>query len=256
MMNIIRADLYRITRTGGIHMNFILTALSGVSLIILTLIFGNPDLDGAELNGVTSTILMFNFSHFALLSVLPIFTLTAAPIFRNKTAKNEVIWGISRTTLYTSRMLITAILCILIRITFVGAGLLTATIARGFGEIPVGFWSNFFQIFTAQTFMFVAASWVGIFIVFTIQNGFVVIEVFSGLMFAPMLISQMLVAINVNPAIINFINRFDMMEGIVQLANIGTIPTQTILLILALGAFWLIVPTALGILTFQKAEIK
>lgn len=256
MMNIIRADMYRITRTGGIHLNFIFTALGAVGLIVLAVVFGNVDLDGLELNGVNSTNLLFNFSHFALISVLPIFTLTAAPIFRNKTAKNEVIWGISRTTLYTSRMLITAVLCILIRIVFVGTGLLTATIIRGFGEAPVGFWSNFFQVFTAQTFMFIAASWVGIFIVFTIQNGFVVIEVFGGLMFFPMLVTQTLTMLNVNPAVINFIGRFDMMEGIIQLANIGTIPTQTVVLILALGAFWLIVPTALGILTFQKAEIK
>jgi len=255
MMNIIRADIYRITRTGGIHMNFIFTAFGAISVIVLAIIFGGNE-NVPEINGVTSTVLLFNLSHFALVSVLPIFTLTAAPIFRNNTAKNEVIWGISRTTLYTSRMLITAILCIMVRIIFVGTGILTATIIRGFGDVPVGFWSEFFQIFTAQTFMFVAASWVGIFIVFTIQNGFVVIEVFGGLMFFPMLLSQTLEMINVNPAIINFIQRFDMMEGIVQLANLGELSTQAILLILALGVFWLIVPTVLGIATFQKAEIK
>jgi len=209
------------------------------------------------LNGISGSRELFELSVFAVIFVLPIFTIVTAPVFRDGTAKNEVTWGTSRTTLYVARLLIVTVLCILMRAILIGFGMLTATIiGEGLGDTSGGFWAEFFLIFGTQLFLFIAVSWVGVFLVFTIKNGFVVIEVFLGLMFAPTLLMQMLEQLNVNPSIVSFISNFDIATGITQLANLGNLETREILLILALGVFWMAMPTVIGLLKFQKAEIR
>jgi len=253
MMNIIRADIYRITRNKGIIANFIGIAVSSALLIIIFGFFG----EGREYaNAVDAAMGLFELSNMAIIFVLPIFTIVAAPIFRDGTVKNEVSWGISRATLYITRLLIITVLVILLRIVLFASGMLTATIFFGFGDAPAGFWLEFFQIFGSQLFLFIAASWLGVFIVFTIQNAYAVIEVWAGLLLMPMLIANSLEQFNIAPNAVEFIRRIDLAEGISRLANMSELDTGALLRIFAIGAFWLILPTVFGLIGFQAKEIK
>ena len=253
MMNIIRADIYRITRNKGIIANFIGVAVSAALLMIIFGFFG----EGTEYaNAINAAEGLFELSNLAIIFVLPIFTIVAAPIFRDGTAKNEVAWGTSRTMLYVTRLLIITVLVILLRIVLFTSGMLTATILFGFGDASSGFWLEFFQIFGSQLFLFIAASWLGVFIVFTIQNAYAVIEVWGGLLLFPMIIANTLEQFNIAPSVVEFIRTVDMAEGIARLANISELNTSAILWIFMIGAFWLVVPTVIGLKIFQTKEIK
>ena len=75
-------------------------------------------------------------------------------------------------------------------------------------------------------------------------------------MFAPTILANVLDTFNVSETAVNFVRSLCMVAGIQRLANLEELITITIVTTLALGIFWLIVPTAFGIMKFQKAEIK
>ena len=220
MMNVIRADIYRLTRNQGVHINIIVNALSIAILIPIFYIFGNNDGDVA-FSTITVAYQLLELSAVAVIAVIPIFIAVAFPIFRDGAVKNEVIWGTSRITLYVVRLLLTAVLCIIIRVAFVATGMIMATIIVGFGYAPDGFWLTFLQVFSAQTFMFIAASWLGVFLTFTIKEGANITITFISLMMAPSMIIQFLGFFNVNPSAIYFLLNIDMMTIIAYIPTLG-----------------------------------
>ena len=253
MMNIIRADIYRITLNMGIIATFIGAAFSAVIMIVLLHVLGDEEF---ILTGANSALPLFQISDFAILFVLPIFTIVAAPIFRDGTAKNEVAWGISRLTLYLTRLLIITVVVVLLRIVLFVFAMLTGTIINGFGDVAPGFWLEFSQIFGMQLLLFIAASWLGVFIVFTIQNAYAVIEMWAGLLFLPFMITGMLEQLDIAPGFVYFVRSIDLLQAINALADFSELGANDILRILAIAAFWLIIPTAAGVKMFQVKAIK
>jgi hypothetical protein len=228
--------------------------------------FGNNDGDAA-FSAITLAHSLLEISAAGIIAVVPIFITVAFPIFRDGAVKNEVIWGTSRTTLYAVRLLLTAVLCIIIRVVFVASGMIVTTIVAGFGYTPDGFWLSFLQAFSAQTFMFIAVSWLGVFLTFTIKEGSNIVITFFTLIMAPGMVIQFLGFFNVNPSAIYFLLNIDVMTIIAYIPTlcdpyntIGILGADQldigILRALAVGAFWMIVPTVFGIMKFQRAEIK
>jgi hypothetical protein len=187
---------------------------------------------------------------------VPIFTCVAGPIFMDGTAKNEVSWGVSRIKLYLARVIVCAILCVSLLATYYGVGIAVATPFGGFGDGTENFWTNFLLTFAAQSLMMVAACMLGIFLVFSMKNVVGVIEVFAGIFALPAMVTQFLpFMFDINMENIMRFLYFDLTTNMVRLGNISGLETRSLLIILAVGAGWLIIPTVIGIHKFQRKEV-
>jgi ABC-2 type transport system permease protein len=268
MMNIIRADLYRITRGKALFITFGIVIALAVAFV-LALHFSDsevPVMDASiiatigdayagqlyhSFNGAGTAAGLFSLSSLLIMFIIPIFNVVAAHVFQEGAAKNEVTWGFSRSKIYLTRLLIVSILCVLLLFAFVGTGTILATILAGFGDMAA--LPGLLASFAAQSFMFIAAGATGIFLVFTIKGSFVVVEIFGGLMFGLSFLTMILSFSGLDTSVILYA---DVMTSIGVLANASQLETSRLLIALGVGAAFLLIPTAIGLAMFRKAEIK
>jgi len=258
MINIFRADLYRIFRGKGIYITF-LALLGYIGMIIAANMAGDiilPFVDAAadvQLNGANSTYLLFANTMLLPFFIMPLFFVVTAPIFHEGTAKNEVSWGISRVRLYISRLILVAVLCMMLYVFYIGAGMLAATLVGGFGYMSEGFWINLLLVMGAHLFMLIAASWFGVFLVFSFKVFYAIEFAYMGVLMGPLLVSAIFMGANVDAG---FLLNFDFMTNFMALGFLREMNVYETLASLAIGAALLVVSTAAGLVKFIKAEIK
>ena len=267
MMNLIRADFYRIRQSWVIYVTFAVALIASIGLIVLWTLLGPGtgdypvNLNGVDITVPTSTVngadsigFLLQLPHFLLtILVLPLVFCVAVPIFTDKTAKNDIAFGMSRTKLYVSKLIQMAILITLLFLLYVGAGTLLATILGGFGSVTAGFWSSLFQALGTQLFLLIALGCLGIFLGLAIKKPAVLTELYFVLILLPVIIAVTASLLNVD---ISWLLRFDLMSSIHRAGSLILIDTHNILIILGVGAVWMIASSAAGIAMFRKAEIK
>ncbi|MCL2189417.1 MAG: hypothetical protein FWC16_10915 [Defluviitaleaceae bacterium] len=261
MMNMIRADVYRITRGWGWWVTFLIAFALSAGIAVL----GILDLDGASLGGqgapafiVTGANMLESMGYLGLVLMLfaaPVFSIVSSPIFQDKTEKNEVTWGISRTTLYVSRLIVSAVWCLLIMLVLFGTATVIATLYGGLGDVEAGFWMNRLTSFGAQWFMLVAAAWIGIFVTFAVKNPFVSFEIWGAIVALPTAMG-MGAAMGGAGGRVPFIMYFDITTAMVAFSDLGALDTRRIAIGLAVGVFWAFVPTIVGLIRYQSKEIS
>ena len=257
MMNIIRADVYRIFRGWGVWVVFGLAALIPAAMIIASYIAGEitnvaydaPVFSAAE--GLSMLML------FLVLLAVPVFTITAGPVFQDKTVKNEVSWGVPRTTLYLSRMIVAALWCVLLVIVYYGVGMALFAILTDSGNqntlVANNDWGNFFISAASQTFMVIASSWLGIFLTFIIKNPFVTIEVYGGILIIPQMFGVLLGFADVDVTRVMY---FDLTSNLAYLHNVAGMESNRFAIAMAVGAVWAFIPAIIGLINFQRREIS
>ena len=256
MMNIIRADFYRLLRGKVIYALFGILAVASAVLMIVHGMGGSNEY--YEVSTRMSNFEMLSFmTVFVIICTLPIFTSVAGPIFMDGTAKNEVSWGVSRAKLYLARVVVCAVLCVLLLATFYGVGIATTIPFCGFGDGTASFWINFLLTFVSQSFMMTAACMLGIFLVFSMKNVVAVVEVFMFIFFLPTLIYQFLPMIaDIDMGGLMRILYFDLTTNMARMGDIGGIETRSLLIIIAVSVAWFVIPTIIGIMKFQRKEVK
>jgi len=266
MMNLIRADFYRIRKRWVIYVTFAVALAASIGLIALWASLGPGTGDPFNLNGMyiivpTSTVngadsmgFLLQFPHFLLTTlVLPLVFCVAVPIFADKTVKNDIAFGMSRTKLYISKLIQMAILITLLFVLYVGSGTLLATIVGGFGSVVAGFWSSMFQALGLQLFLLIALGCLGTFLGLVLKSAYVLSEFYFVLILLPALLAAIASLLSID---ISGMLHFDLMSSIHRAGSLILIDTYNILIILGVGAVWMIASSAAGIALFRKAEIK
>ena len=280
MMNLIRADLYRIVRGKAIYITFaVLLALC--ALIVITMspgAVGGVDIAmfDSETGDITRPIYLFvddvgalyDF-HFdgvriaqvflsnidnMIFFILPLAILVASPMFSHGTVKNNISIGMSRTKLYLSQLGLSSILCVVLVLSYIAAGIVLATIIRGFGgPAPDGFWLNIVQTYLAQMVMLLALNAFATFLVFATKRTAIVNGAYIAFCYVPSLIIYFLAMRNQE-----FLRllEFDIPFNMILLGHMASIETSQIIQALALGAGMFAVSTTTGIALFSRAEIK
>jgi len=212
------------------------------------------ELQAITLNGVYVTeVLTQNMENFVWF-LLPIFVVTAAAIFTHGTVKNDIAFGISRTRLYMSKLMLSVGISVLFLLFYMGTGMLIATVISGFGgPAPAGHWTNLIQVLGAQLFMLIAMVCVGIFFVFTTKRTAAVNGAFIAFVLIPAVIISLLSI--ANPSLERLLY-FDMTSRIINLAGLRYMEARDIAKALGLGAFYMLATTIGGIALFRRAEIK
>ena len=264
MMNIIRADMYAILRGKAVYITF------GALLLLHVLVIGTQGIGGINFIGVEgannfempdigfdgarSAALLYTRTDNTIFFMLPLIILAAAPIFTFGTVKNDVAWGICRTKLYLSKLIVSLGLCVLLMLLYMGAGMLLATVLNGFGgPVPSEYWINLFQTVGAQLFMMFAVTCFGVFLVFTSKNTTIATSLYIGIFIIPSMVIMLLLDAGVN---VIWLLDFDLMMGVNRLGFFDQLETRTILTTLGVGAGYILVTTMGGIALFRRAEIK
>ncbi|MCL2528199.1 MAG: ABC transporter permease [Defluviitaleaceae bacterium] len=265
MMNIIRGDIYRILRGKGLYITLVVVLLLNVLILgprlSVGINFGTTHEDlGAEMpsvyiDGIAAADILFTNMNNIVFFMLPIITIAATAIFTNKTVKNDISFGVSRTKLYMSKLLLSGALCAVLVIFYIATGMLIATIAHGFGgPVPAGFWLNMVQTVGAQLIALLGVTSMGIFMVFTFKRSSAVVGAYIAFWLVPVMLIMLLASV-IDPRILRMLD-FDLMFALDHLGFFSQLETRTILTALGAGVFYMLVPTIGGIALFSRAEIK
>jgi len=275
MLNLIRADIYRVIRGKALYITF--AVLLAVILLnvaathaVQTGVIVIPDMVAedtphvsvgitavTEGDGVTGisianplTVSMENYVFF----LLPIIIVVAGAIFSHGTVKNDLAWGVSRTKLYFSKLILASVLCVIMLIFYYVSGMLIATIWGGFGgPAPDGFWIGLLQIIAAQLVLLFSYIAFGVFLAFTTKRTAAVNGAYIAFVFVPLFLFMILSTINSN---LNWLLDFEMLSNLMNLARLPYLETREILRALGIGTFVLVASTAGGVALFRRAEIK
>ena len=265
MINIIRADIYRILRGKALYItSVILMALNVMVIGTMTvggINFGNTwdDLGIVApylgFDGLGSAALLYTRMDNMIFFLLPLVYMTAMPLFNDSTIKNDIACGVSRTKIYMSKLTLSAVLCILLVVFYMGTGMLLATVLRGFGgPAPAGYWLSLFQTLGAQLFVMLAVTCFTVFLIFTTRCGAVVNSVFV----AYFLVPPMIIITLMNAVSPRFVRLFDFVLtfSINRLGFFDQLSAGDILTALGVGAAHILACTVGGIALFMRAEIK
>ena len=274
MHNLIRADIYRIIRGKALYITLLILLVNAVltvmalnafqhGAITFTMPEAMPDtmvyeidriLETPIVNGVTmpqfAATQMENFIFF----LLPVIIVVAGAIFSHGTVKNDLAWGVSRTKLYLSKLILSSALAVLLLVSFVVFCTVIAVIINGFGgPTPAGHYIELLQIFSAQLVMLLGFVGVGIFLAFTTKRTAAVNGAFIAFVLVPLLLLTSLAMINTS---LERLLDFELLTNIMSLAHLPSLETREILRAMGLGVFFLVTSTLGGIALFRRAEIK
>jgi len=265
MRNLIRSDLYAIMRGKALYIIVAFIFLfvfmnvgSGTVGSIYMGGIGEAGLDIEEItfrfDGLNSAEAFYNGMDFLLFFLLGIIIKVAMPLFTFGTVKNDLAWGISRTKLYFSKLLLSSMFCVALVVLYMVSGILLATVVNGFGgPIPDGYWVNLFKIVGAQVLMLLAMNAIGVFLCFTFKSSLAVNSIYIALMMVPSFVMMIFMETGFN--IERFVD-FDILSGIIRLGMMNHLEMRSVITILCVGIFYLLASTTGGIILFKKAEIK
>jgi len=252
MMNLIRADFYRISKGWVVYMPFAALLLLHVFLIAISSIQENVPTDASGLLYLEQVSLSFT-QLFFLFGVIPFVFCVSVPSFSDGTMKNDIAWGMSRTRLYVSKLLVLMMLAMLLYVFYIGSGLAMATVLYGFGDVAAGSWVNLLQAMGAQMVAVLAVCSVMMFLSFLLKKPYVLTEVLFGILLIPVVINMIANLFNID---LSWILYFDLMSTIERFAFVSLLDGRTILIGFGVVAVWFTATLVAGIAMLRKAEIK
>lgn len=265
MLNIIRADMYRIVRSKGLYITLVLL----LGFVTLTVIGGSSTVVGIQMweleeslgagtdsvyTGLNSVVALSRTMDNLVWFMLPMVIFVAAPMFSYGAVKNCLSCGMSRSKLYAAKLLLSAALCVLMMIVYMGYGMLLGTLRHGFGgPIPEGWWVTLLKTTASQLLILLSLNAVGTFLVFITKRTAIVIGAYIMLCMVPLIV--LLILMRRNPDLI-WLYDYDLLGTIKKFGYFNALETVDLIHGYAVGAFYLIVPTIAGIALFRRAEIK
>ncbi|WP_291579409.1 ABC transporter permease [Clostridium sp. UBA6640] len=251
MLNMMRADVQRIFRGKGIYFT-----MAAIVLFIFMHVIGQSNVGDTTLRyaGVSMPFYMMGIAENVVFAMIPIVIFIAAEDFTTGTVKNVLTSGTSRIHYYISKLILAFLFCILLFGLHVFGGTIIATVAHGFGgTFDMDFVISILKPFSAQLFLLLAVTCVGMFFVFVTRKTSAVTGWFVGFIMAPLLIIQMLAPIN--ERFINLLD-FELITMITSLASFTELSMGDITRILLTGAVYILISTIAGMMLFRKCEIK
>jgi len=266
MMNIIRADIYRLIRGKAIYITFALLLLMNVLTIATSTqggfvvdiyeqerIASYEEVDGVY-NGVNIAEVLYKSTPNLIYILLALIIAVVSPMFSNGAVKNSLSYGMPRSKLYLSKLIFSSGLALIMMLLYMLSGILFATMARGFGgAAPDGYWLNIIKICCAQSFMLLAMNSIGIFLAFVTKRTAAVIGAYMAFCLVPTAVVMLLM--QVQPDFIKFFD-YEIQMIIMKFGSIAAMETSDFVKSFTTGALYILAPTAAGIMLFKRAEIK
>jgi ABC-type transport system involved in multi-copper enzyme maturation permease subunit len=276
VLNIIKADLYRIFRGKTIYITLVIL----LALLVLQVLYGADglifgvmvytedasiiDADGAlnEIISSNNQIMTGNHVPFSFAAVtdnliyfmLPFIAIIAAADFSNGAVKNLISSGISRNKYFFAKFILLALFCVILMVIYVILPIILGTVINGFdGEFNIEFIKDVAKIYLPQFFLVFAFVCIGLFISFTFKSVAALNTIYIMFSLLPTIVLAILVEFNDKFfELMNYIPVF----AIKSFAIPGSIATSDFVKMMITGCVYIVVCTVGGILLFRKAEIK
>ena len=295
MLNIIRADLYRILRGKGFYITIILLigfiilqALTqgSVQIAMVTedgeiavepstahLDFTDDEVIGygVRISGGGDGISYFSYSgdenlentDLNLYFLWAFILFIACTDFSTDAVKNVLSNGMSRVKYYFAKLILCCIFCVAVVILHVAVSIITVLVTI---EIAKIFTDNFaaevniqavslIKAVLAQIFMCISVTCVGVFFVFAIRRTAGAQISYIAFCFAPLVIIYILFQINND---LKFLFNYEVISNIrlLRMIALDAIEAADIIRAFAIGGFYILASTIGGLLIFKRSEIK
>ena len=258
MLNIIKADLFRIFRGKGIYVTIIIFLFIIVMQTLLGHlgqigIFGTaPDEIPEPFTGYSAPFEVANTTDNLIWFTLPIIVFIAAADFTGGAMKNSFAGGVGRVEYYFAKLVLSGISLVIMLMLYITLPIIIASAVYGFGgEFNLMFIGSILKICLPQfllAFVFVS---VGIFLSLTFKKSAILCVIYFAFAFYPVIIAQML--ISKFPNLLNY----DLISNMKAHASPGGIFGEPdIIRTILLSCGFILTSIIGGILLFRKAEIK
>jgi ABC-2 type transport system permease protein len=263
MLNIIRSDIYRIIRCKSLYITFVLylvltslqTVFPGEVFIgISTVNIPGLEIIPDKISGILSPFVTMSYSDNIIYFMLAIIFALTSTDFSSGAVKNTLSNGVSRIKFYFSKLILASLFCTLM---FIGGIIVSASIStavNGFGGAVTGeYLLSVLRSFAVQLLMLFAAVCIGMAIIFITKKGAALnaIYIFFFLGLTAIIFLAMRIFEKLNTLI-----KYDFISNLKILSNVDLIPSADTARALILGIVYIVTSTVLGIIIFQKSEIK
>ena len=269
MMNLMRADIYRIFRGKAVYVTvgvMVLIVLLTVYVMRVGMTVGVAEpapgeyttfeellAPAEEMSGSVAAGIALSSMNVVIYLLLPLIVVVATATFSSGAVKNELPMGISRMRFYFSKLVLGGIFSALMMLVFLALHVLMAITVDGIGYWGDGFVLESLQIFGAQLFIMLAITAVGIFFCFATRKTGAVIGLYLAFLLAPSMIIS-IIAIGFENAM-NLLN-YDLAHQILIFSHLPVRESYEIIRGLLIGLVFLVVPTVGGLVVFKRAEIQ
>lgn len=265
MTNVIKADLYRITRSKGIYISFaillffqFLETIGEAGTVGVNVSSG----EGTEaVNTVADALIGMNMPFIImqrmdnyLYILLAFIVIVAATDFSTSTVKNTLACGISRVQYFMAKFtLLGTISTLMVTISFVFPTLL-ATAKNGFGgEITGDYLQRVFVAYLLEVFLFLAVVCISLLFVFVTKRTAYVNTLFIMFTLLPMLLifgfSQII------PDLLKLF-KYEAITNIRYISQIAHFTSSDYSRVILVGLSIMIISFAGVVLSFRKCDIK
>lgn len=265
MMNIIRADIYRIMRGKALYITFtvllavvVLNIATGTTTIgfnkSLTEKLYQPDGEIAVGAGLKTVETVLSNADALIFFVMPLFMGVSVAIFSQGAVKNELSIGVSRSKLYFSKLLLSIALCLLLVLMYMLISMLTAFVLSGFEGLPS--WEAVLTMVKGlggQLAILSAFTSVGVFLSFVTRRAAMVNGIYIAFIIVPSLVINLLSSFF--DGIAGFL-KYEPYGCLVSFVYIDSMSGTDIVRGLIVAIIYILVSTIAGIALFKKAEIK
>ena len=260
MLNLMKADMYRIVRGKGLYISLALI-LTFVLLTLFVFRTASMAVGVQEYRPAVTYVTSVAASQLALDNVagmihiffIPMFVVVAMAAFSSGAVKNELTVGISRGKFYLAKFALSVLLCLLLLVFNLALSVLLALPIDGAGDWGDGHVANLLQSFGLQALVMLALVSVGIFLSFVTRKTAATIGLFLSFVFVPSLVIAILAE-----AIEGAMDwlRFDLAAQLQFFSNVSLIDNAQIIRGVVLAVAFIVVPTVVGLAIFRKAEVK
>lgn len=245
MKDLFRSDIYSLVRSKPLGVLF------GVSIFMSLISFfaWHDTADGVNI----IVALQRDAAALPFYLFFPAAAIVSSPIFRFGTAKNDIVYGVSRLNLYLTKLILSVVIGLISSTLYYVPAVIVASVINGFGLAYQGFWLNIFMSIGAQFLIYTAFICFAVFLMFALWHTAIAAVAYYIFVFA---MAFLVPIIPVTEANIRVLRAIELYTGIDMMGHIGFLRFGEIFDIMVGTFLYIVCSTVLGIYLFYRAEIK
>jgi len=277
MMNVIKADLYRIFRGRMLYITFGIVAIifilfRGAGMLGVTIGGSLMNAQGTRIenqfNGMEAPFIPMMLMDFLAYLILAVIIFVVSSDFSSNTVRNTLSTDVSRIKYYLSKLITAVVFCIALASFSVIVSTILGSLADGFGgELSGEYIVSVLKPFGAQLFLLICLTCVGVSFAMITKNTTATAVSFLAFAIVPDIVIQYYLDFaTYRSGVLDAAAQYEIGLGELSVYSItGSIrnmvfatdlPRTTVILTLTISAFYAVASTIIGILLFRRSAIK
>lgn len=261
MLNIIKADWYRLRHHKGLYISFSLLILflvlqgmgarGQIGVVTETM---NQNVSSVVRTGAHMPMEILNAIDNQIYFLLAYIVFIAGADFSSHTVKNAIASGVSRLDYFLSKIILIALFALVIVLLSGIIPTLTATISNGFGDpFPKGHWLMLLKAYGLVFYMYLALTVFGVALVFVTKKIASVNSLYLVFSLVPTLLIMILSIID---TIFLDLLKFEFVSNMRTIASIHVFTSEDYMRIFLIGGSLIFTSLATTYVFYRKCDIK